>query len=110
MINIKWNGKARTMNDLLNNSYAIKDLDINKPEGAFYIFPDISKYIGKKFQETYINSSDDLSMFLLEDAGVSTVSGTAFGANNHIRISYAASNQELIRACRLINKSLDKLH
>ena len=88
----------------------IKDLDINKPEGAFYIFPDISKYIGKKFQETYINSSDDLSMFLLEDAGVSTVSGTAFGANNHIRISYAASNQELIRACRLINKSLDKLH
>jgi len=88
----------------------IKDLDINKPEGAFYIFPDISKYIGKKFQETHINSSDDLSMFLLEDAGVSTVSGTAFGANNHIRISYAASNKELIRACRLINKSLDKLH
>ena len=48
-------------------------------------------------------------MFLLEDAGVSTVSGSAFGANNYIRISYAASEKELMKACELIKKSLNKL-
>tara|TARA_B100001250_G_scaffold158945_1_gene136477 strand:+ start:42 stop:1235 length:1194 start_codon:yes stop_codon:yes gene_type:complete len=87
----------------------IKDLEINKPEGAFYIFPNISKYIGKSYKKFEITSTNDLSMFLLEHGGVSTVSGTAFGADNYIRISYAASEKELIKACKLIKDCLDKL-
>ena len=87
----------------------IKDIQINKPEGAFYVFPNMSKYIGKKYGSIVINNTDDLTMFLLESGGVSTVSGSAFGAKDHIRISYAASEDELIKACQLIKKSLDKL-
>ncbi len=88
----------------------IESININTPEGAFYIFPDISNYIEKKYNQYIINSSDDLAMFLLEDAGVSTVSGTAFGAENYLRISYAASEKELTNACKLIKKSLEKLN
>ena len=87
----------------------IDNMEINKPEGAFYIFPNIAKYIGKTYKNYTIDSTNALSMFLLEDAGVSTVSGTAFGADNYIRISYAASEKELKEACRLIKESLDKL-
>ena len=87
----------------------IKGLKLNTPKGAFYIFPDISHYIGKKHKEKYIHNADDLSMFLLEDAGVATVSGSAFGVENHIRISYAASDLELKQACELIKNSLKKL-
>ncbi len=88
----------------------IKNLKINKPEGAFYIFPDISKYLGKSYQNKIIKNSDDLAMFLLQDGGVSTVSGAAFGAENYIRISYAASEKELKQACGLIKSSLEKLN
>ena len=87
-----------------------KNLKINKPEGAFYIFPDISKYIGKSYQNKTINSSDDLAMFLLQDGGVSTVSGSAFGAEKYIRISYAASEKKLQKACKLIKACLEKLN
>jgi aspartate aminotransferase len=87
----------------------IKGLEINKPEGAFYIFPNISNYIGKSYKNYQITSTNDLSMFLLEYGGVSTVSGTAFGTDNYIRISYAASEKELMQACKLIKDSLDKL-
>jgi len=87
----------------------INNIKINKPEGAFYIFPDISKYIGKNYRNYQIKSTNDLSMFLLEDAGVSTVSGSAFGADNYIRISYAAAEKELKEACKLIKQSLEKL-
>ena len=88
----------------------IKNLKINKPEGAFYIFPDISKYLGTSYQNKIIKNSDDLAMFLLQDGGVSTVSGAAFGAENYIRISYAASEKELKQACGLIKSSLEKLN
>ncbi|MAZ58362.1 MAG: aspartate aminotransferase [Flavobacteriales bacterium] len=88
----------------------IKNLKINKPEGAFYIFPDVSQYIGKSYENKIIKNSDDLAMFLLEDGGVSTVSGSAFGAENYIRISYAASEKELKQACKLIKYWLEKLN
>ena len=87
----------------------IKDLQINKPEGAFYIFPNISKYINRKYKSLIIKNSEDLSMFLLQEGGVSTVSGSAFGAENYIRISYAASEEELKKACKLIKETLIKL-
>ncbi|MAZ55906.1 MAG: aspartate aminotransferase [Flavobacteriales bacterium] len=88
----------------------IDNMEINKPEGAFYIFPNISKYIGMRHNKYKIKSASDLSMFLLEDAGVSTVSGGAFGAEDYIRISYAASEKALRNACKLIKGSLDKLN
>ncbi len=102
--------KFRERRDLMINLLSkIKDMQINKPEGAFYIFPDISNYIGKSYKGNKINSTNDLSLFLLEDGGVSTVSGAAFGAENYIRISYAASNKQLKKACELIKTSLAKL-
>ena len=87
----------------------IKDLQINHPEGAFYIFQNISKYIGKSYNGQKIKSSQDLAMFLLEKAGVSTVAGSAFGADNYIRISYAASENELYSAAYSIKHSLEIL-
>jgi aspartate aminotransferase len=92
---------------LLNDIEGIK---LNKPDGAFYIFPDISAFFGKKHDTYYIKNADDLSMFLLEVGGVSTVSGTAFGNNDCIRISYAASRKELTNASLLIKNTLNKLH
>ena len=86
-----------------------QDMDINQPQGAFYIFPNISKYIGKKYNSKKINNAEELAMYLLETSGVSTVSGKAFGNDNYIRISYAAHEETLIKACALIKNSLDKL-
>ena len=87
----------------------IEKLKINTPEGAFYIFPDISRYIGTSYMKYKILNATDLAMFLLEDCGVATVSGSAFGAEKHLRISYAASESELTKACTLIKNSLNKL-
>lgn len=79
------------------------------PTGAFYIFPDISYYFGKSDGETRIENSGDLSMYLLNNAHVALVPGSAFGANNCIRISYAASDEELKEAVRRIKTQLAKL-
>ena len=87
----------------------IAGLKVNKPQGAFYIFPNIKKYIGRSYKNYQINSANDLALFLLEDCGVSTVSGDAFGANEYIRISYAVSETDLKQACNLIKHSLKKL-
>ena len=87
----------------------IKNLTINQPEGAFYIFPNIKKYIGKSYNKKIIKNADDLSLFLLQDSGISTVSGSAFGADEYIRISYATSEKTIKKACELIKLSLSKL-
>jgi len=102
----KFKKRRDLMIDLLSD---IQDLKINKPQGAFYIFPNIKKYIGRSCKNYQINNANDLALFLLEDCGVSTVSGAAFGANEYIRISYAASETELKKACDLIKNSLKKL-
>lgn len=86
----------------------IKGFKINKPKGAFYMFPDISYYIGKTLDGVTINDSDDFAMFLLEKAFVATVGGVSFGDNNCIRFSYAASEEELVEAMRRIKELLDK--
>ena len=86
----------------------IKGFKINKPKGAFYMFPDISYYIGKTIDGVSINDSDDFAMFLLEKAYVATVGGVSFGAKNCIRFSYATSEEELIEAMRRIKELLDK--
>lgn len=79
------------------------------PNGAFYIFPDISYYFGKSDGKTTVNNSDDFSMYLLSEALVSTVSGSAFGAPNCVRISYAASDEDLKEALKRIKEALAKL-
>ncbi|MBW2936658.1 pyridoxal phosphate-dependent aminotransferase [Aureisphaera sp. CAU 1614] len=78
----------------------------NEPEGAFYVFPDISYYFGKTLKGKTINSAQDFAIFLLEEAGVATVTGEAFGDPNCIRISYAASGENIKEAMSRIKTSL----
>jgi len=85
----------------------IKGFKTNKPEGAFYIFPDISHYFGKTLRGRNINTASDFSMYLLEEAKVATVTGEAFGDPNCIRLSYAASEDEIKEAIRRIKESLE---
>ena len=87
----------------------IKGFKCNMPEGAFYVFPDISYYFGKKYGEYTINNSDDFSMFLLGEAYVSSVGGSSFGDDNCFRLSYAASNEELLEAVERIKTAVAKL-
>ncbi len=90
--------------DLLNE---INGFKCNKPEGAFYVFPDVSHYFGKTIEGFTINNASDMSMFLLEKALVATVTGDAFGDPNCIRISYAASKEQLVEAVTRIKKKLN---
>ena len=76
----------------------IEGFNLNVPEGAFYVFPDISSYFGKTLKGTVINNASDFALYLLENANVATVTGEAFGNPNCIRISYAASEDELREA------------
>lgn len=82
---------------------------VNEPQGAFYVFPDVSHYFGKSNGTTTINTATDLCMYLLNDAHVSIVTGEAFGAPNCVRFSYAASDDKLVEAIRRIRESLLKL-
>jgi aspartate aminotransferase len=85
---------------------AIPGLKINIPEGAFYLFPDVSSFFGKTLRGKLINNADDLSMYLLSEANVATVTGDAFGNPNCIRISYAASEELLTEAFKRIKEAL----
>ena len=84
----------------------IPGFKMNQPQGAFYVFPDISYYFGKTIRGKTISSASDFSMFLLEEANVATVTGEAFGNNACIRISYAASVEDIQEAVKRIAKSL----
>jgi aspartate aminotransferase len=84
----------------------IPGIKTNEPEGAFYVFPDISYYFGKTLKGNLIKSASDFSLFLLEEAGVATVTGEAFGDPNCIRISYAASEDNIKEAMRRIKEAL----
>ncbi len=85
---------------------AIPGMKINVPEGAFYVFPDVSSYFGKTLRGTLIANADDLAMYLLAEANVATVTGDAFGNPNCIRISYATSEPLLTEAFRRIKEAL----
>jgi aspartate aminotransferase len=76
------------------------------PEGAFYFFPDVSFFFGKTFNGYKINNATDLSMYLLEEAKVATVTGEAFGNPECLRFSYATSEEELIEAFARVKKAL----
>lgn len=84
----------------------IEGVNVNHPTGAFYVFPDISAYFGKSNGSVVIDDSNDFAELLLEKAHVATVAGSAFGDNNCIRISYAASEETLLEAIRRIGECL----
>ena len=84
----------------------IDGFKVNVPEGAFYVFPDISAFFGKTIDGITIENANDFSLFILEKANVATVTGDAFGAPNCIRMSYAASELQLREAIKRIAKVL----
>lgn len=84
----------------------IPGFKINVPEGAFYVFPDVSAYFGKTLKGMEIKNADDFSMFLLEHANVATVTGDAFGNPSCIRFSYAAADDQLAEALRRIKAAV----
>ena len=84
----------------------IEGIKINNPDGAFYVFPDISSFFGKTLKGTKINNADDFSMYLLAEANVATVTGDAFGNPNCIRLSYATSEELLIEAIKRIKDAV----
>ena len=87
----------------------IPGLKVNKPEGAFYLFPEVSHYFGRSDGRHTIVSSADLAMYLLEEAHVATVAGDAFGAPGYLRLSYAASDEAITEAMRRIAHALERL-
>ncbi len=87
----------------------IDGLKVNLPEGAFYFFPDVTSYFGKSYNGRTINDADELSIYLLEEAHLSTVCGDSFGDKKSIRMSYAASEEKLIEAMSRIKAALAKL-
>lgn len=97
----------RRRRDLVVESASkIPGMKINKPTGAFYLFPDVSSYFGKSFKGSVIKDAQDLTMYLLEEGHVATVSGSAFGSPECIRFSYATSDEVLTEAMNRIKNAL----
>lgn len=88
---------------------AIPGLKVNNPDGAFYLFPEVSSYFGKHCGDRVINNDSDLAMFLLEEGHVATVAGSAFACPGYIRMSYATSDENIREAMRRIEATLAKL-
>ncbi len=94
---------------VINGLSAIEGFKVNHPKGAFYSFPDISYFFGKSDGTTTINNSVDFCEYLLQNAFVACVAGSAFGADECMRISYAASEEQLKEAVRRIGEAVSKL-
>ncbi|MCQ2052006.1 MAG: pyridoxal phosphate-dependent aminotransferase [Bacteroidaceae bacterium] len=84
----------------------VPGFEVNNPQGAFYLFPKIDSYFGKKYQDRVINNAEDLAMFLLEIGHVATVGGTAFGSPECIRFSYATSDENIREAFKRVTNAL----
>lgn len=96
----------RRRNLVVELASQIDGFKVNKPDGAFYLFPEVSAYLGKRYGERTINTSSDLAMFLLEVGHVATVAGDAFGMPCCLRFSYATSDENLVEALRRIKNTL----
>ncbi|MDC1080895.1 pyridoxal phosphate-dependent aminotransferase [Flavobacteriaceae bacterium] len=99
----EFNHRKKLIIELLSQ---IKGFKLNQPNGAFYVFPDVSFYFGKTIDGTTINNASDFALFLLEKAHVATVTGEAFGNEDCIRISYAASETSIKEAVKRIARIL----
>lgn len=114
---LDYNTYIKPMNDeflkrrnlVLELMKGIKGLKTNVPEGAFYVYPEVSYYFGKKYNNFIINNATDLSLYLLDEAHVALVPGAAFGEDNYIRFSYATSESVLEEALKRMKKALDQL-
>jgi aspartate aminotransferase len=95
---------------LYNELTAIDGISCYKPEGAFYLFPNVTAYFDKTNGETNIRNSFDLAMYILSDAKVATVPGSAFGAEGFLRLSYATSMSNLNESVKRLKVSLKKLY
>lgn len=87
----------------------IPGLKVNKPEGAFYLFPEVSHYFGKSDGSRTIADASDLAMYLLDEAHVATVAGDAFCAPGYLRLSYATSDANIVEAMKRIAAALARL-
>jgi aspartate aminotransferase len=87
----------------------ISHIRCQEPGGAFYVFPDVSAYFGKEHEGVVLAGADDLAMYLLQSAHVSTVTGSAFGEPNCLRISYAASRPDIEKGLGRIREALHQL-
>ena len=101
-----FSSRRKLVLDALNQIPGVKS---NVPDGAFYVFPDVSHFFGKSYNGTTINDANDLCMYLLAEAWVGLVPGDAFGDDNCLRISYAASEETLMEAMSRIAKALNQL-
>lgn len=99
----------RRRNLIVQLAKDIPGMKVLEPQGAFYFFPDVSDFFGKQYNGQCINNADDLVTFLLQEAHVALVSGTAFGEDNCIRFSYATSENLIIEAMRRTKEALAKL-
>lgn len=87
----------------------VKGLKMRVPQGAFYVMPEVTSFLNKKVGDLEINTSDDLALYLLDKANVATVGGSAFGAPDCLRISYATSDDQIIEAVKRIKTALEAL-
>jgi aspartate aminotransferase len=94
---------------VLKGMNGIPGLKTNVPQGAFYVYPEVSYYFGKKYKEHSISNGTDLVMFLLAEAHVALVPGAAFGEDRYIRFSYATSEENLAEALKRMKEALAKL-
>ena len=99
----------RRKNLIVRLAREIPGLEVNNPQGAFYLFPKCSSFFGKRDGDRVINSSTDLAMYLLEVGHVATVGGDAFGSPECFRMSYATSDENIVEAMRRIKETLGKL-
>ena len=95
---------------ILKELNKIKGININQPQGAFYVFPDVSAFFNKSYENFTVTNSDQLAMYILETAKVAVVTGNAFGSPNCIRISYASSMEKLKDAMDRIATALNNLN
>ena len=99
----------RRRNLIVKLAKDIPGLDVNVPEGAFYLFPKCSSFFGKEYGKYKISNSTDFAMYLLEEGHVATVSGDAFGAPDYFRMSYATDDKTITEALNRIKVALAKL-
>ncbi len=104
-----WAAFRRRRDLVVKLAAEIPGFKVNEPMGAFYLFPEVSGVLGKKFGDKVIATSGDLAMYLLEEAHVATVDGAAFCAPGYIRFSYATSDENLTEAMARIKAAVEKL-
>ena len=94
---------------IVNLASEVPGFKVNRPNGAFYLLPEVTRLYGKTYGNYRINNSGDLAMFLLEVANVATVDGAAFSAPGYVRFSYAASEHRIAEAMRRVKEAVSKL-